>query len=100
MKRKIKELTENQKMTIQLWLGVILVLFGITMLISSFVVPPLGIIHSSVLAAIGEVFTFAGALIGLDYSYHYKRLKFEDERVKKEDREQGYEGASDDIADN
>ena len=89
MKQKIKELTENQKMTIQLWLGVILVLFGVTMLIASFVVPPLGIIHSSVLAAIGEVFTFAGALIGLDYTYHYKRLKFEDEQRHKYNSDNG-----------
>lgn len=100
MKRKIKELTENQKMTIQLWLGTVLSIFGIIMLIASFSVPPLGIIHSSVLAAVGEVFTFSGALIGIDYTYKYKRFKIEDERVKKEDREQGYEGASDDIADN
>ena len=31
--------------------------------------PPMGIIHPSVLAAFGEILTFAGALMGLDYKY-------------------------------
>lgn len=100
MKQKIKELTENQKMTIQLWLGAVLTIFGIILLMVSFCVPPLGVIDASVLAAVGEVFTFSGALIGIDYTYKYKRFKIEDERVKEEDRRQRYEGASDDIADN
>lgn len=82
MKQRIKELTENQKMTIQLWLGTVLCLFGVSMLIASFAVPPLGIVDSSILAAVGEVFTFSGALIGIDYTYKYKRFKIEDERVK------------------
>lgn len=99
MKQKIKELTENQKMTIQLWLGAALTIFGIILLMVSFCVPPLGVIDASVLAAVGEVFTFSGALIGIDYTYKYKRFKIEDERFEKEDRRQRYEGASDDIAD-
>lgn len=99
MKQRIKELTENQKMTIQLWLGAILTIFGIILLMVSFCVPPLGVIDASVLAAVGEVFTFSGALIGIDYTYKYKRFKIADERVEEEDRRQGYEGASDDIAD-
>lgn len=99
MKQRIKELTENQKMTIQLWLGAVLTIFGIILLMVSFYVPPLGVIDASVLAAVGEVFTFSGALIGIDYTYKYKRFKIEDEQVKEEDRRQRYEGASDDIAD-
>ncbi|KDS39087.1 hypothetical protein M092_1025 [Parabacteroides distasonis str. 3776 D15 iv] len=31
--------------------------------------PPRGEIHSSVLVAFGEVSTFAGALLGVDYKY-------------------------------
>lgn len=100
MKQRIKELTENQKMTIQLWLGAVLTIFGIILLMVSFCVPPLGVIDASVLAAVGEVFTFSGALIGIDYTYKYKRFKIEDERFERKDREPRYEGASDDIADN
>ena len=100
MKQRIKELTENQKMTIQLWLGAVLTIFGIILLMVSFYVPPLGVIDASVLAAVGEVFTFSGALIGIDYTYKYKRFKIEDERFERKDREPRYEVSSDDIADN
>ena len=62
-------------MTIQLWLGVCLVIVGVLLLWTSFFVHPLGIIDASVLAAVGEVFTFAGALIGIDYTYKYKVIK-------------------------
>lgn len=63
------------KANIQLILGFILAVFGMALLILSFFVPPMGIIDASVLAAIGEVFTFSGALIGIDY--HYKQRYFE-----------------------
>jgi len=62
-------------MTIQLWLGVCLVIVGVLLLWASFFVAPMGIIDASVLAAVGEVFTFAGALIGIDYTYKYKVIK-------------------------
>lgn len=61
--------------TSQLILGFILAIFGMIMLIISFFVPPMGVIDASVLTAIGEVFTFSGALIGIDY--HYKQRHFE-----------------------
>ena len=63
------------KANIQLILGFTLAIFGMALLILSFFVPPMGIIDASVLAAIGEVFTFSGALIGIDY--HYKARRFE-----------------------
>lgn len=79
-KRKINILSDEQKMTVQLWLGVILAASGIILLAVSFCVPPLGVIDASVLAAVGEVFTFSGALIGIDYSYKYKQYKHRNER--------------------
>lgn len=80
-------------MTIQLWLGVCLAVIGILLLWVSFFVPPIGIIHSSVLAALGEVFTFSGALIGIDYSYKYKTIRYlkekhDDARRTTEDEEE------------
>lgn len=64
-----------KKHNVQLILGVILAIFGIILIILSFFVPPMGIIHSSVLAATGEIFTFAGALLGIDYTYRLKLYK-------------------------
>ncbi len=57
---------------IQLILSVGLCLFGGTLLIAGFVAPPPGEIHPSVLTAFGEVLTFSGALIGMDYKYRSK----------------------------
>lgn len=76
MTKSIKPLSLHQKMTIQLWLGVCLVIVGVALLWASFFVKPTGVIDSSVLAAVGEVFTFAGALIGIDYTYKYKTIKY------------------------
>lgn len=101
MKRRINTVSEEQKMTIQLWMGVLLTIFGVLLLVASFLVPPLGVIHASVLTAVGEIMTFSGCLMGLDYHYKYKR--FEDfkeyERFERRDKEEGYEISPDDTAD-
>lgn len=55
----------------QLCLAVLLSCSGIGLLVAGFTAPPLGIIDSSVLVAYGEVMTFVGALLGLDYKYKY-----------------------------
>ena len=57
---------------IQLILSVGLCLFGGKLLIAGFVAPPLGEIHHSVLIAFGEILTFSGSLIGIDYKYRYR----------------------------
>ena len=57
---------------VQLVLAVSLCGFGGTLLIAGFCCPPLGEIHHSVLIAFGEILTFAGSLIGIDYHYRYK----------------------------
>ena len=86
-------------LTIQLWLGVFLAIFGVILIIASFLCPPMGIIEASVLAAIGEIFTFSGSLIGIDYHYKFKKFEIADERFERKDREPRYEVSSDDIAD-
>lgn len=54
------------KTTVQLITACVLVALGIGLLVVGFCVPPMGIIHGSVLTAFGEVCTFAGALFGVD----------------------------------
>jgi hypothetical protein len=51
--------------------AVILTIVGSGLLIAGFIVPPLGIIDSSVLVAFGETCTFVAALLGIDYNYKY-----------------------------
>lgn len=68
-------LTQRQKMTIEFFFGFICALIGIGLLWVSLFIPPVGIIDASVLAAVGEVLTFSGALVGIDYTYRFKSLK-------------------------
>ncbi len=49
-----------------------LITFGCGLLLAGFLIAPTGEIHASVLVAFGEVMTFAGALIGIDYVYKTK----------------------------
>lgn len=51
----------------QFWFAVALVVFGCAMLTAAFIVDPTGEIHGSVLAAFGEILSFAGAVLGFDY---------------------------------
>ena len=64
----------EKKLTYQFILGIILSFSGIVLLFIGLFMPPVGIIHSSVLVAFGEVATFAGTLIGIDYTYKLKSL--------------------------
>lgn len=52
---------------VRLALAILLVVGGMTLLYMGFWVMPVGEINSSVLVAYGEVMTFVGALIGIDY---------------------------------
>lgn len=71
----MKRLDKETKLTIQVILATILVIAGVVMLFLGFYTAPVGTIHDSVLIGYGEVSTFAGALLGIDYSYKYKMFK-------------------------
>lgn len=74
--KRLHTFTAKEKLTIQLWLGVFLAVIGVALLWTGLFLPPTGEIHASVLTAMGEVFTFSGALIGIDYTYKYKTIKY------------------------
>jgi len=86
-KTRIKPISQQQKMTIQLILGVSMAVIGMVLLWVSLFIPPQGIIDASVLTAFGEVATFAGALIGIDYTYQFKTIKYLTQKDKDEDSE-------------
>lgn len=67
----------------KLGLAVLLTVFGCLTLTASFVVPPLGEIHPSVLAAFGEICTFAGVCLGINYNYQFKLKELETKLHKK-----------------
>lgn len=77
---------KKKKLTLQLLLGAFLVVVGVVLLFLGFYAPAVGEIANSVLVAYGEVSTFAGALIGVDYKYKYQVYKLdEEERIRHKD---------------
>ncbi len=56
----------------QIFLAVMLVIFGVVLISAAFFVPPTGVIDPTVLTAFGEILTFAGAIIGIDYHHRVK----------------------------
>ena len=75
----MKKLSQEQRLTVQFWLGVGIVIVGLVLLFLGFYAVPLGEIAPSVLTAFGEIATFSGALIGVDYRYRFKELQVEEE---------------------
>ena len=55
--------------SLQMCLATLTVVFGCVLIGAAFLVPPSGVIDPTVLAAFGEILTFAGAIIGIDYRY-------------------------------
>jgi membrane-bound ClpP family serine protease len=68
-------LNEKERLSIQFWVGVAITVVGLVLLFVGLFCPPVGTIDWSVLTAFGEIATFAGALIGIDYTYKYKEFK-------------------------
>ncbi|MBQ0129591.1 MAG: hypothetical protein KBT57_07105 [bacterium] len=50
----------------------VIVVLGLSLIITALFLPPIGEIHPTVCAAFGELLTFAGASIGMDYHYRSK----------------------------
>lgn len=68
------------KAAIHLLTSVALIAIGCGLLIAGFVVPPVGEIHNSVLVALGEILSFAGAIMGIDYRYKYDKRYHEKDK--------------------
>ena len=52
--------------------AIVMCAFGCALLVAGFATPPVGEIHHSLLIAFGEILTFSGSLIGIDYKYRYR----------------------------
>lgn len=76
---------ELKKFTLELIIATGLIVAGITLLFLGFYAVPLGEISASVLTAFGETGTFAGAILGVDYSYRFKMFKYKEDNKEKED---------------
>ncbi|MGM9831682.1 MAG: hypothetical protein ACI3Z5_06665 [Paludibacteraceae bacterium] len=55
--------------TLQLLLAIGMASFGAILILTAFFVPPMGVIDATVLTAFGEMLTFSGTVLGIDYKY-------------------------------
>ena len=62
-------------LNIQLLTAAILSIGGLVMLFCGIYIEPLGQIHDSLLIGFGEVATFSGSIMGVDYHYKVKNEK-------------------------
>lgn len=69
----------NDKFNIQLITAAVLSLGGLVLLFCGLYIDPQGQIHESLLVAFGEVMTFSGSLMGIDYHYRHKPRHPEDQ---------------------
>lgn len=89
-----------KKESVRIYIGIGLAIFGCVLIMAGLVIPPAGIIHGSVLTAVGEVFGLCGGCIGvfamnrrdnakIDYLYEaeMERRKVEDEYETSTDKE-------------
>ena len=67
----------RKRLSVQLWIAVLLTLSGIALVWTAFLVVPRGEIHNSVLLAFGEMSTFAGALFGIDYKHRLNKYMYQ-----------------------
>lgn len=68
-------MSPKSSLNARLVVAVVLTIVGSGLLIAGFIVPPLGMIDSSVLIAFGETSTFVAAVLGIDYNYKYQIYK-------------------------
>lgn len=62
-------MTKEKKETTQLYMCIGLLISGVCLLFAGLCIPPVGVIDNSILVAFGEIVTFAGSVIGIDYKY-------------------------------
>ena len=61
------------KLNVQLIVAAVLSFGGLILLFCGVFIAPQGEIHESILVGFGEVATFSGALMGVDYVYRIKK---------------------------
>ena len=66
---KMQNIKIMKERIIQLITAAILSIGGLALLFTGVLIEPQGQIHESLLVAFGEVATFSGALMGIDYVY-------------------------------
>lgn len=61
------------KNSAQFWAAIVIVIFGCVLVAYACKTPPPGEIHPSILGVFGEILTWSGTILGIDYHYKHKK---------------------------
>lgn len=80
---------------IKLFLGIVLAVFGMSIVVVGLVAPPLGVVDYSVVTLFGSVLTYAGFMFGIDSNakikIHQQDIDFEIKSRELEEKMQRFE---------
>lgn len=65
--------------------AVVMLIFGIALAIAGFIVPPIGVIHGTVIGIFSQTLLFSGSIMGISLHFNNKLETFQSE-VRKEIR--------------
>ena len=83
---------KKDKITMQIWLAILIAITGVVLLFLSFFVHPLGVVDPSVLTALGELLTFSGSVLGIDGNYRLKSYRLREEIRQRNGIDESEEG--------
>lgn len=83
----MNKMKPETKLTLQFVFAWILVVIGVILMFFGFFAEPLGEISPSVLTAFGEILTFSGAVLGIDYRYRFKSEEL-DKKIRNKDEQE------------
>ncbi len=63
---------KETRQDLQIWSALAMLMFGCSLTVAGFVVPPLGVISDSVLLVLAQCFIYAGSALGIDYYINMK----------------------------
>ena len=71
------KLDREEEESIQYIVAIAMLIFGMVLCLLGFFTPPVGEIHTSVLAVLGQILILVGAIFHLNISYKNKEQHFE-----------------------
>lgn len=74
---------KDKKLLLQFIFAWILVVVGVVLIFFGFFAEPIGEIDPTVLTAFGEILTFCGSIMGIDYRYKFKTEELDRKRSDK-----------------
>ena len=82
--------TKETKENIQFWASIGVLVFGMAIIVISLFLPPVGVLHPSVITIFGMLLSFVGAVWNLDLKYEFKTRELERD-IERRFRQHRYE---------